>query len=170
MTLAGVLPAGQYPVVTHVGPFGQLAEAVRNPLNWVAERGLAWDKSRAFFGLISEAVRWVTIVDGTLVRHHLEAYDGVLGNRPSKEHQLVEGTLAGPGLFHHPAADCLLTCDSSKRGSVRPDQKEMLRAVRLQRAPEAMLSLVAGTAVPSGLKPSVSVHQRDKNFPYVVPA
>jgi hypothetical protein len=37
-------------------------------------------------------------------------------------------------------------------------------------APEAMLSLVAGTAVPSGLKPSVSEHQRDKNFPYVVPA
>lgn len=37
-------------------------------------------------------------------------------------------------------------------------------------APEAMLSLVAGTAVPSRLKPSVSEHQRDKNFPYVVPA
>jgi Domain of unknown function (DUF4331) len=37
-------------------------------------------------------------------------------------------------------------------------------------APEAMLSLVAGTAVPSGLKPSVSEHQRDRNFPYVVPA
>ena len=37
-------------------------------------------------------------------------------------------------------------------------------------APEAMLSLVAGTAVPSGLKPSVSEHQRAKNFPYVVPA
>jgi hypothetical protein len=37
-------------------------------------------------------------------------------------------------------------------------------------APEAMLSLVAGTAVPSGLKPSVSKHLRDSNFPYVVPA
>lgn len=37
-------------------------------------------------------------------------------------------------------------------------------------APEFMLSLVAGTAVPSGLRPSVSKHLRNKNFPYVVPA
>jgi len=37
-------------------------------------------------------------------------------------------------------------------------------------APEAMLSLVTNMAVPSGLKPSVSQHLRDSNFPYVVPA
>jgi hypothetical protein len=37
-------------------------------------------------------------------------------------------------------------------------------------APEAMLSLVAGTAVPSGLKPSVAERQRETKFPYVVPA
>ena len=37
-------------------------------------------------------------------------------------------------------------------------------------APEAMLSLVTGTAVPSGLKPAVAGHQRDSSFPYVVPA
>jgi hypothetical protein len=37
-------------------------------------------------------------------------------------------------------------------------------------APEAMLSLVAGMAVPSGLKPSVAKNQRDDKFPYVVPA
>ena len=37
-------------------------------------------------------------------------------------------------------------------------------------APEAMLSLVSGTAVPSGLKPSVSKHLRGRNFPYVVAA
>ena len=37
-------------------------------------------------------------------------------------------------------------------------------------APEAMLSLVANTAVPSGLKPSVAEHLRASNFPYVVPA
>jgi hypothetical protein len=36
-------------------------------------------------------------------------------------------------------------------------------------APEVMLSLVSGTAVRSGLKPSVARNQRDKNFPYVVP-
>ncbi len=37
-------------------------------------------------------------------------------------------------------------------------------------APEAMLSLVAGTAVPSGLKPSAAAAQRASAFPYVVPA
>lgn len=37
-------------------------------------------------------------------------------------------------------------------------------------APEAMLSLVTNTAVPSGLKPSVAKDQRVSDFPYVVPA
>jgi hypothetical protein len=36
-------------------------------------------------------------------------------------------------------------------------------------APEAMLSLVLDTAVPSGLKPSVSERLRNKDFPFVVP-
>ncbi|MEV5413484.1 DUF4331 family protein [Thermopolyspora sp. NPDC052614] len=36
-------------------------------------------------------------------------------------------------------------------------------------APEAMLSLVAGTAVPSGLKPDVAAHLRGAGFPYVKP-
>lgn len=37
-------------------------------------------------------------------------------------------------------------------------------------APEAMLSLVTGMAVPAGLKPSVAAGQRASVFPYVVPA
>ena len=37
-------------------------------------------------------------------------------------------------------------------------------------APEAMLSLVAGMAVPSGLQPSGTAQQRSSDFPYVVPA
>jgi hypothetical protein len=37
-------------------------------------------------------------------------------------------------------------------------------------APEAMLSLVSGMAVPSGLKPSVAKNQRDDKFPFVVSA
>ena len=36
-------------------------------------------------------------------------------------------------------------------------------------APEVMLSLVTGTAVPSGLKPSVAEDQRANSFPYVMP-
>jgi hypothetical protein len=41
---------------------------------------------------------------------------------------------------------------------------------RADNAPEAMLSLVTGTAVPSGLNPSVTKEQRASTFPYVVPA
>jgi hypothetical protein len=36
-------------------------------------------------------------------------------------------------------------------------------------APEVMMSLVTGTAVPSGLKPSVAKGQCGSGFPYVVP-
>jgi hypothetical protein len=41
---------------------------------------------------------------------------------------------------------------------------------RADNAPEAMLSLVANAAVPSGLKPAVTEDQRASDFPYVVPA
>jgi hypothetical protein len=37
-------------------------------------------------------------------------------------------------------------------------------------APEAMLSLVTNTAVPSGLTPATSERQRAAAFPYVIPA
>jgi hypothetical protein len=37
-------------------------------------------------------------------------------------------------------------------------------------APEVMLSLVTGTAVPSGLRPAVASGQRSDAFPYVIPA
>ncbi|AQZ61783.1 unnamed protein product [[Actinomadura] parvosata subsp. kistnae] len=37
-------------------------------------------------------------------------------------------------------------------------------------APEVMLSLVTGTAVPSGLTPAVAAGQRSGAFPYVIPA
>jgi hypothetical protein len=37
-------------------------------------------------------------------------------------------------------------------------------------APEVMLSLVAGTAIPAGLKPAVAERLRVGDFPYVVPA
>lgn len=54
----------------------------------------ARDQPRAF-ALISELVWWVTIVDATLVRHHLDAYDAVLAGQAPAERQRVEGTLAG---------------------------------------------------------------------------
>ena len=37
-------------------------------------------------------------------------------------------------------------------------------------APEAMMSLVTGTAIPAGLPPAVAKNQRSGTFPYVIPA
>lgn len=54
----------------------------------------AWDRPRAF-AVVGEAVWWVTIVDATLVRHHLAAYDGVLASQDPAERQRTEKTLAG---------------------------------------------------------------------------
>jgi hypothetical protein len=54
----------------------------------------AEDRPRAF-AVIGEAVWWVTIVDATLVRHHLEAYDGVMAGQPPAEGRRIEGVLAG---------------------------------------------------------------------------
>jgi hypothetical protein len=53
-----------------------------------------WDRSRAF-AVIGEAVWWVTIVDATLVRHHLAAYDGVAADQSPAERRRTEGTLSG---------------------------------------------------------------------------
>jgi hypothetical protein len=52
------------------------------------------DRPRAF-AVISEAVWWVTIVDGTLVRYHPDAYDRELRRRHAAEQTLIEETLAG---------------------------------------------------------------------------
>jgi hypothetical protein len=53
-----------------------------------------WDRGRAL-AAIAEAVWWITMVDATLVRHHLAAYDGVMASRAVTERRLIEGTLAG---------------------------------------------------------------------------
>jgi hypothetical protein len=52
------------------------------------------DRPRAF-AVISEAVWWVTIVDGTLVRYHPAAYDCELRGRPAAERDMIEETLSG---------------------------------------------------------------------------
>jgi len=54
----------------------------------------ASDRARGF-AVISEAVWWITIVDGTLVRYHAEAYDAVLASLPAAERRLIEGNLGG---------------------------------------------------------------------------
>ena len=53
---------------------------------------------------------------------------------------------------------------------MRSRRPESASLPELELQPEAMLSLVTNTAVPSGLKPSVAKGQRTSDFPYVVPA
>jgi effector-binding domain-containing protein len=51
--LAGVLPAGRYAAVTHVGHPDGLVEATAALLAWAAEQGLAWDMTET-----PEGQRW----------------------------------------------------------------------------------------------------------------
>jgi anti-sigma B factor antagonist len=53
-----------------------------------------WDQERAL-AAIGEAVWWVTMVDATLVRHHLGAYDTAMAARTLPERQLTVEALAG---------------------------------------------------------------------------
>ena len=47
------------------------------------------------YAAISEAVWWVTIVDGTLMRYHPDAYDRALAGLPPAERRGIEGTFSG---------------------------------------------------------------------------
>jgi hypothetical protein len=45
--------------------------------------------------VVSEAVWWVTMVDATMVRYHLAAYDRALGSMDPAARRVTEGTFAG---------------------------------------------------------------------------
>ena len=45
--IAGVLPAGRYATLTHVGHPGELMEVTKALLDWAARQGLSWDMSPA---------------------------------------------------------------------------------------------------------------------------
>jgi hypothetical protein len=47
------------------------------------------------FAVINEAVWSVTIVDATLIRYHLEAYERVMAEQSGSGRQLIEGTFGG---------------------------------------------------------------------------
>jgi hypothetical protein len=74
------------------------------PLNWsvsaledTAERlckAQAMNLPEAL-ALISEAVWWVTLVDGTMIRYHHDAYDRALGGLEPAERKTTEGTFTG---------------------------------------------------------------------------
>jgi hypothetical protein len=51
--------------------------------------------ARYAFAVIGEAVWWVTIVDATLMRYHVEAYEAVMATRSPAERRLTEGIFGG---------------------------------------------------------------------------
>jgi hypothetical protein len=53
-----------------------------------------WDRAHGF-AAISEAVWWVTMVDATLVRYHLDTYGRVLAQQDAAERRTTEDTFAG---------------------------------------------------------------------------
>ncbi len=67
--------------------------AMCDVLEWLSRAGPT-DRPQAF-AVISEAVWWVTIVDATLIRYHLEAYEAVMATRTPAERRLIEGTFGG---------------------------------------------------------------------------
>ena len=58
------------------------------------QRAEGWDRADGF-AAISEAVWWVTMVDATLVRYHLDAYSNVLARQPAKQRTMIEDTFGG---------------------------------------------------------------------------
>jgi hypothetical protein len=79
----------------------------------------AWDRQRAFV-LVGEAVWWVTIVDATLVRHYLDAYDGVLAAHSAVERRLIEETLGGLRFVRNQMADDASDVDFIEPGAAHP--------------------------------------------------
>ncbi len=67
--------------------------AMCDVLEWLGRAG-ARDRSQAF-AVISEVVWWVTIVDATLIRYHIEAYEAVMAAHALAERRLIEGTFGG---------------------------------------------------------------------------
>jgi hypothetical protein len=53
-----------------------------------------WDRSRSL-AAVGEAVWWITMVDATLVRHHIEVYDAARAALAPAQRQLIDQTLAG---------------------------------------------------------------------------
>ena len=84
-------------------------------------RVIAWDRPRAL-AAIGEAVWWVTIVDATLVRHHLDAYDGAMASQAPAERQLTEETLAGLRFVRNQIGDEADLAEFIDPGQISPDQ------------------------------------------------
>jgi hypothetical protein len=80
----------------------------------------AWNPARAL-AVVGEAVWWVTIVDATLVRHHLDAYDGVIAGQAPASRQVTEETLAGLRFVRNQIGDEADLAEFINSGETTPD-------------------------------------------------
>jgi hypothetical protein len=103
----------------------------------------ARDKALAF-AAISEAVWWVTIVDATLVRHHLEAYDALVADAPAAQRQLTEETLAGLRFVRNHLGHDIDFADFIRPAAGHPDNgDDHITAWTWKSAPEPALGLLS---------------------------
>jgi hypothetical protein len=113
--------------------------------------------------VISEAVWWVTIVDGTLVRYHPEAYDRELRSRSPADQALIEETLAGLRLVRNQMGQ-----DVDHIDFIRPKKRCWRQAARpcprLDLEPDAgtllYLAVPARAGVGAGQVPGLPVPAR----------
>ena len=80
----------------------------------------AWHQAQAF-AVIAEAVWWVTMVDATLVRHHLDAYDGIIAGQVPADRQQTEQTLAGLRFVRNQIGDEADLAEFVAPGDTGPD-------------------------------------------------
>jgi endogenous inhibitor of DNA gyrase (YacG/DUF329 family) len=103
----------------------------------------ARDKPLAF-AAIGEAVWWVTIVDATLVRHHLEAYDALVSDQPPEQRQSIEETLAGLRFVRNHLGHDIDFVDFICRAADHPDTgDDHITAWTWKSAPEPALGLLS---------------------------
>ena len=80
----------------------------------------AWNPARAL-AVVGEAVWWVTIVDATLVRHHVDAYDAVIAGQAAASRQETEQTLAGLRFVRNQIGDEADLAEFISTGETAPD-------------------------------------------------
>ena len=83
----------------------------------------AWHQAQAF-AVIAEAVWWVTMVDATLVRHHLDAYDSVVSGQAPADRHRTEQTLAGLRFVRNQIGDEADLAEFVTPGDTGPDPRD----------------------------------------------
>jgi hypothetical protein len=102
--------------------------------------GLTAGEPSAAFAVISEAVWWVTIVDATLIRYHLDAYERVMTGQPGARRRLIEGTFGGLRFVRNQMGYHLDYPDFIESGPPRPEAGDRITAWSWRSLPEPVVA------------------------------